>query len=287
MEQTPNGLHATGTKVSQGFFDHRIAARIPPSVLPDPNSASLGRDKLRELYYYYFHEAHPIMFPQAFLARVPAHGIPAVVEMIIDYVGAQYSVKARAEAKYLHNLQACLYAKDTKRDAYMVQALTLLGIVYRAQDQNDMALSTFAQATDLALQLGMHRASFSRLNCGGEIVVQEMWRRVWWELYVNELMLAAFRHDVYSRMNTIEVDVELPWEENEYRTCQVSFPLETNKPAHCASRASRVRSQSTISTLILTTMMPRFHPFPTGLLQLGPLVVSLLSTSHFAPKARI
>ena len=150
--------------------------------------------------------------------------MPAAFEAVIDYVGAQYSTKARTDPKYLHHLQACLYGKDAKRDAYMVQALTLLGVVYRAQDQNDLAQTTFTQATELALQLGMNRSSFAHINGGGDMVIQEMWRRVWWELYVNELMLAAFRHDVYSQMNIIEMDVELPWEESDYRACRVSSP---------------------------------------------------------------
>ena len=163
------------------------------------------------------------MIPRLYFPRIPVNAIPPAVDAIMDYVGGQYNAKARADPKYLHNLQACLFAPDAKRDAYAVQALTLLGIVYRAQDQNDLALSTFSQATDLALQLGMHRVSFARLNSGGDPVIQEMWRRVWWELYVNELLLAAFRHDTFSRMTVVEpMDVELPWEESSYRTCAVS-----------------------------------------------------------------
>jgi hypothetical protein len=190
------------------------------------DSGAVSKEKLRELYYYYFHDAHPIMIPRVYFPRIPVNAVPPAVDAIMDYVGAQYSAKARADPKYLHQLQNVIFGPDAKRDAYTVQALTLLGIVYRAQDQNEPAQSTFGQATELALQLGMHRSSFAQLNSGGDPVIAEMWRRVWWELYINELLLAAFRHDTFSRMTTIEpMDVELPWEEANYRSCTVRFIL--------------------------------------------------------------
>ena len=209
--------------MSQVLYETRITNGVPSPVSIVDNGMGLSRERLRELYYYYFHDAHPIMIPRAFFPRLSANAIPPVVDAILDYVGSQYDVKAKKDPKYLSNLQMCLYAQDARQDAYTVQALTLLGIVYRAQDQNDPACSAFASAIDLALRLGMHRADFAQLHDGGDPVIGEMWRRVWWELYVNELLLAAFRHETFSNVSNIEgMDVEMPWEEINYRNCTVS-----------------------------------------------------------------
>lgn len=163
------------------------------------------------------------MIPRAYFPRMPANAIPPAVEAVMDYVGSQYSARARNDPRYLSILQSSVYGQEARQDAYTVQALTILGIVYRAQDQNDAACTTFSAAVDLALHLGMHRASFAHLNGNGDAVLEEMWRRVWWELYVNELLLAAFRHETFSRVSAVEgMDVKMPWEESNYRNCNVS-----------------------------------------------------------------
>ena len=161
------------------------------------------------------------MLPQAYLSQVPASATPPAVNAVMDYIGAQFSNQASIDPNYLRNLQASLYSRDSTRDGYTVQALLLLGIVQRAHDQTDLAYATFNEAIDLALHLGMNRATFALVNSQGSLIVQEMWRRVWWELYVNDLLLAGYRHDTYSRMYAAETDIELPWEEGNYGSCTV------------------------------------------------------------------
>lgn len=193
--------------------------RVPqPSVVsPGPSPA-----QLLELYYFYFHNAHPILIPHAFLPQIQASTMPLAVEAIMCYIGAQYNSFARRDPSHLQRLQAALFSPTAGRNRFVVQALVLLGVVQRAQDRNDLAYETFGQALDIAMELGMNQASFARENSEGSPVIEEMWRRVWWELYINDAMLAATRQDGYSRMQAIEMDAGLPCEESSYRGCNVS-----------------------------------------------------------------
>ena len=178
--------------------------------------------ELHEFYYFFFHEAHPCVLPRGYVSRTPAAIMPESVIAAMSYVGSQYSTKARGDPSHLRRLQEALFSKDAKRDGHMVQAFLILGIVQRAQDENELAAATFSHAANIAVSLGMNRSSFASTNSGDCPVLEEMWRRVWWELYVNDILLAAMRHDTFSYMYSAEADVGLPWEEDQYRTCTVS-----------------------------------------------------------------
>jgi Fungal specific transcription factor domain/Fungal Zn(2)-Cys(6) binuclear cluster domain len=193
--------------------------RVPqPSVV----SPSPTLPRLTELYYFYFHDSHPILIPQLFLPQIQPSMMPAPVEAAMYYIGAQYNSLTRDDTSYLQRLQNTLFSTTAEQSRFAVQAMVLLGIAQRAHDRNDLAYETFGRAMDLAIELGMNRASFASENNEGSPVIEEMWRRVWWELYINDAMLAASRQDEYFRMHDVEMDVGLPCKEIEYRNCTVS-----------------------------------------------------------------
>ena len=152
-------------------------------------TAGVSQTKLRELFYRYFAAAHPVVVPQAYLPQLSASA-PAILDAVVNYVGAQYSRRARSNPQYLQKLQSCLFPLDSQPNGYTVLGLLLLGIVQRAHDQNDLAFATFSHATSIAFHLGMNQSNFARINSGGSPIVEEMWRRVWWELYVNGLLVS-------------------------------------------------------------------------------------------------
>ena len=207
---------------------HRSMSMSPSLGLqriPGPPSVSHGGQNpnlLQDLYYFYFHDSHPVLLPQAYLPHISQSAMPPQVQAAMHYIGSQFSNVARNDAQYLQRFRDSLFASGGDRNRFTVQALILLGVVQRGQDRNDLASDTFNQAIDLAVHLGMNRASFAQENSEGSVVIQEMWRRVWWELYVNDAILAEVRQSSFFRMSSIESDVGLPWEEADYRSCSVS-----------------------------------------------------------------
>jgi hypothetical protein len=77
-------------------------------------------------------------------------------------------------------------------------------------------------ATRLALDLGMHRQEFAEQNGEGDAVLEESWRRTWWQVYIADAFFAAMaRANTFPTCN-VDVTVALPCEEEEYEA-GVSF----------------------------------------------------------------
>lgn len=168
--------------------------------------------KLQELYYHYFHDAHPILIPQDHFNEF-SPSLPRCIPAIMDYIGASFSnyvnktkVSTNLEANMLH-----------ERSGHTVQALLLLAIAQHSMDVPIQACQTLNSAIDMALELGMNRNSFRCDCCRDTPILCESWRRTWWELYIIDGMLAAVHMKPSFRLHTQEADVALPCEESEYR----------------------------------------------------------------------
>ena len=172
--------------------------------------------KLQELYYLYFHDAHPILIPQDHFNEFST-SLPRCIPAIMDYIGASFSnyvnktkVSTNLEANMLH-----------ERSGHTVQALLLLAIAQHSMDVAMQAVQTLNSAIDMALELGMNRNSFRCDCCRDSPILRESWRRTWWELYIIDGMLAAVHMKPSYRLHTQEADVALPCEESEYRAGMV------------------------------------------------------------------
>jgi len=79
-------------------------------------------------------------------------------------------------------------------------------------------------ATHLALDLGMHDRKFAEQNGNGDAILEESWRRTWWQIYVADAFFAAMaRANTFPTCN-VNATVELPCEEEDYEA-GVSYPV--------------------------------------------------------------
>jgi hypothetical protein len=96
--------------------------------------------------------------------------------------------------------------------------MLLLAIGMHANNDLKASMKFLRTASNLALELGMHRKKFATDHGEGVPILEESWRRTWWELYALDGMLAGVcpvhEFDLYN----IESDVSLPCEESEYYT---------------------------------------------------------------------
>ena len=81
------------------------------------------------------------------------------------------------------------------------------------------ALST---AVDVALSIGLHQKTFATNNGQNSMVLEECWRRTWWELYVLDIQFAALNQQ-NRYLDGIETDMPLPCEEEDYSNCRPPF----------------------------------------------------------------
>ncbi|KAB8238696.1 putative C6 transcription factor [Aspergillus alliaceus] len=194
-----------------------------PAPEPLPTTAEIAYDPMVQLYYQNFHRSHPFLVPRKILHSSLRHQIPPYIPAIMRYIGAHYYPDARFKEEFRPAAHDVLL-DSTPRDGFKVQGLLLLAILEHAHGQEETARLNMQTAIELALELGMNRSNFSRVNSQGSSVLAESWRRTYWELYVVDGLLAAMRDQSSFRLFSQKTDVQLPCAETLYNSAREITP---------------------------------------------------------------
>ncbi|CRG83050.1 C6 transcription factor, putative [Talaromyces islandicus] len=194
-------------------------------------ASHLVDQQLLQLYYQNFHAAHPILLPLSALQGSLAEYIPAQLLTVMRYIGAHYhpdesirdTLKARAlQTTFLESSSSSSSPSSSAlMDGFWVQCMLLLAICEYAQDGENRRFIDLA--VDRALELGMQHASFATEHGHASPLLEEMWRRTYWELYVVDVLLSAPRHQRSALYHT-QSDVSLPCDEALYNEAESSIP---------------------------------------------------------------
>ncbi|PLB33649.1 Zn(II)2Cys6 transcription factor [Aspergillus candidus] len=182
-------------------------------LTPESGSAPApapGDGYLVDIYYTYFHPAHPILPPLRLLYR---SFVPPYLEHVIKFVGAHFTPAASPEP-YRPTVMSSVMGQEASVEK--LQALVLLAIVLHSRNERPEAGECLTMAVDLALELGLHSASFATVMSEGDPVRAESLRRLWWELFIIEGMLTALGVQRTSRTGAVPLEVPLPCEERIY-----------------------------------------------------------------------
>jgi hypothetical protein len=71
-------------------------------------------------------------------------------------------------------------------------------------------------AIRIALDLAMFRRQFAVENGEGDAVLEESWRRTWWQVYITNAIFATIRREAAFPTRDVDVSVQLPCEEEDY-----------------------------------------------------------------------
>ncbi|KFY03007.1 hypothetical protein V490_00349 [Pseudogymnoascus sp. VKM F-3557] len=137
------------------------------------------------------------------------------------YVASQY-VSTSLTATFALELETLLASADIPNDGFLVQALLLFVIGLDGNNEQLRALEVLTRAQKVAIQLGMHQHDFAILNGGGLPVLEESWRRTWWELYIVNGIIAGLHQISTFHLFEIEANVSLPCEEDVFRSGLIS-----------------------------------------------------------------
>lgn len=214
--QIQNGVGmspAQGTPIDLSVFDfgEDPASPVTGPVYPQSDFQS----RCMEAFFYYFAQAHPFVLPKFNLLKLFKERSLEHVEAAIRYVGSLYIPEAptvifEQEAERLVSLPTC------PPDGFKVQTLLILAIAFDGCLHRDKALQLLIEAQDLALKLGMDKKEFASANGCGSTIMEESWRRTWWELYVVDGMIAGVHQKSSFRFYDIPCSVPLPCEDAEY-----------------------------------------------------------------------
>jgi hypothetical protein len=173
------------------------------------------RERCIEAFFYHFYPAHPFILPRPSFMALRKEKPLDFLEAAIRYVGSFYVEQAPTIELGLE-AERLAYHTDVRNDGFKVQALLILAIGLDGYTYQEKALDILIEAQNLALELGMNKRDFASMNGNGSSVLEESWRRTWWELYVIDGMIAGVHQRSSFRLNEIYADVALPCEEKEY-----------------------------------------------------------------------
>ncbi|KAJ6118678.1 hypothetical protein N7471_013298 [Penicillium samsonianum] len=201
---TSPGLHGLSTPIVPN------ARPISGPLTPDSSSAVGGDGYLLDIYYNYFHAAHPILPPHRLLYRSV---FPAYLEQVMKFIGSHFTPAASSDT-YRPTVVAMVQEQNVSVEK--VQALLLLAIVLHSDNERGEAGVCLAAAVDSAFELGMHQGTFALVVSNGDPIRAESLRRTWWELFVIEGLMTALGVQREYRTNQVPLEVPLPCEERIY-----------------------------------------------------------------------
>jgi hypothetical protein len=169
-----------------------------------------------DAFFRFFNAAHPFLLPRDYLSKLLSTRNLQHLVSAMQFIGSYYIPNASTEA-FKVVAKTALFEQHPPSDGFSVQAMLLyamglhIGTDFQAADQ------TMELVVKMALDLGMNRNSFAISNGEGSRVMEESWRRTWWELYVTDGIFASIRESGFQFLKLM-VDVPLPCEEIEYLT---------------------------------------------------------------------
>ncbi|RDW87813.1 hypothetical protein BP5796_03507 [Coleophoma crateriformis] len=185
---------------------------VSPPYRPASGSGTPIEEKqLANLFYTYFHPAHPILLPKSLYFT---REYPPYLRLVVQFIGSHYS--SAVPSDQLRSATAKELADDSPKSPFMVQARLLYAIALHGRNEIKEAQAMLAQAVSLALELGMNRRDFASTHGRQQVIEEESLRRTWWELYVIDGIMAAFWRKSEFNIHSVTSDVLLPCEEATY-----------------------------------------------------------------------
>ncbi|KAK7964347.1 hypothetical protein PG988_011321 [Apiospora saccharicola] len=231
-EDNYNDMSGVSTTDSLGPVHH--AETIRTHVFPDANLDS---------YYLHFHKFHPCVVPKPALERLVKD--PGLLEKlyplisVMRYIGSLFHSRSRSKENILP--QPAL-PKIPIPSPFMVQCHLLYSVALYWSDKKPRAYEQLNAAINMAVELGMQHRVFATEHGTGDAVLEESFRRTWWQLLSVEASTAATDRSFSFRVCEIETTVDLPCEEDEYESETIPTPrawddycareLETDGPGY-------------------------------------------------------
>ncbi|KAF2009320.1 hypothetical protein BU24DRAFT_428857 [Aaosphaeria arxii CBS 175.79] len=177
-------------------------------------------DRLLTQYYVYFHASHPCVLPKVALhARlVNEPGFACTLLPVLLYIGSIFTDSAPSDLLSEIALKAVneVRSQGSHFTPVFVQTLTLYSIAVYWCNEPQRGRNILDEAIQVAVDIGMHRAQFAKQHGCDDPVLEESWRRTWWQLYITDAHIAGSTHTFPTKTGALHITTELPCEEELY-----------------------------------------------------------------------
>jgi hypothetical protein len=119
-------------------------------------------------------------------------------------------------AEYRDALRRHVLQDNSTKDGTFVQALLLLAIGLHIENDDEDSASVLTSAVALALELGLNHRDFAHFHGDNNTIVEESWRRTWWEVFIIDGMMGGVNQKYTLQLMMVDMNVSLPCEESDY-----------------------------------------------------------------------
>jgi Fungal Zn(2)-Cys(6) binuclear cluster domain len=195
--------------------ESQISCSDDTMSIPRVEYDSLGNDYLIDVYYLYIHPAHPFIIPRKMYLQDRSI-IPDFLKKVMRFIASHFS----SEDSDTHRQRASIiFDAGILQDGFRVQGLILFTLASYARFERDQGNKALTEAIDLALRIGLDSDTFAN---GQHHVLQESWRRTWWELYTITGLISLITSS-HVRLSQ-PPHMALPGHCGDYESCQPIQP---------------------------------------------------------------
>ncbi|KAI0483518.1 hypothetical protein F4859DRAFT_401331 [Xylaria cf. heliscus] len=193
-----------------------------PDSVAHVRFSSIATDFLVKAYYKNFHRCHPCVLPQHHLQRhydkTPGQESLLLLIAVMRFIGALYTcsdLTPQLQDRVTEGFQA---AQQLTPDPFLAQCHLLYSVALYWSAEKVKARGEIDAAIKIVLDLGMNRCRFASEHGGGDIFLQESHRRTFWLIYCIDAYYAAIKRSPTFPLCEVDIDTELPCEEDEYES---------------------------------------------------------------------
>ncbi|KAK2050684.1 hypothetical protein LZ31DRAFT_547966 [Colletotrichum somersetense] len=199
-----------------GFGLNQLVAQAPVSTLAE---------RCLDSFYRHFHASHPFVLPKEWLLRITRDTNVEHLLAAIRWIGALFLEAGPARAGFLDEALRLVQDPTVRRDGFFVQTLVLLVVGLDGNCEQDRARNLLADAERTALEIGLHTREYATQYGRGIPVLEESWRRTWWDLFVVDGMVAGVHRQTNFLLFDVPADASLPCEEHQYLSGNIPPPM--------------------------------------------------------------
>ncbi|KAH7174883.1 uncharacterized protein B0J16DRAFT_349310 [Fusarium flagelliforme] len=188
-------------------FDYEI-----PRALPQ-------RDPYLESFYGNFYAAHPFILPKEPLIVLAQETPLEPLFAAMRWIGSLFIERNTSPSLFREAFR--LIDGNTVKDGFLVQARLLLAIGLDGNHRLEKSRKLMAEARDMSIQIEMNSQAFAANNGRASPIIEESWRRTWWELYVVDALMSGVHQANIFTLYDVHSNVALPCEEHEYLTGEI------------------------------------------------------------------
>lgn len=174
------------------------------------------RERYLDSFYQNFYAAHPFVPPKGPLLVLVQDNSMEPLLAAMRWIGSLYIDQDISHSIFKDAFR--LIDGNPLKDGFLVQARLLLVIGLDGNRQRKKVRKLMSEARDISVQIGMNTHLFATANGRGMPILEESWRRTWWELYVVDALMSGVHQTNSFALYDVPTDVALPCEEYQYRT---------------------------------------------------------------------